>query len=203
MSRKTFISYKYSEASELRDTILSSMGKDATYYKGETSDSPDLSDKSNDYIKDNLKQLIHDTSVTIVILSPNMRESNWIEWEVRYSLKKIKRNDRTSRRNGVVGVIQKANGDYSWFINSSINCHGNSSNSFKMEKIPEIIRDNHFNSDPAIWHCDLCKAYDPLNGSYIAFVREEDFLLDPQKYIENAYDKSLNEASGYSLCIGS
>lgn len=32
MARKTFISYKYSEAQDLRDEILESLGDDATYY---------------------------------------------------------------------------------------------------------------------------------------------------------------------------
>jgi hypothetical protein len=38
-----------------------------------------------------------------------------------------------------------------------------------------------------------------MNGSYITFVEEETFLQDPQKYIDNAYDKSENNASGYDL----
>ena len=31
------------------------------------------------------------------------------------------------------------------------------------------------------------------------FVEEETFLDDPEKYINNAYDKSENDASGYDL----
>ena len=37
MAHKTFISYKYSEATGLRDAIIKKMGSDATYYQGETS----------------------------------------------------------------------------------------------------------------------------------------------------------------------
>lgn len=33
MAHKTFISYKYSEARELRDVIIDSLGEDAAYYK--------------------------------------------------------------------------------------------------------------------------------------------------------------------------
>ena len=39
MAHKTFISYKYSESKDLRDRIIDALGDDATYYKGETSDS--------------------------------------------------------------------------------------------------------------------------------------------------------------------
>ena len=44
MARKTFISYKYSEAREVRDKIINALGTDAQYYMGETSDSPNMAD---------------------------------------------------------------------------------------------------------------------------------------------------------------
>lgn len=76
MAHKTFISYKYSEAQSLRDDIIEALGEDATYYKGETSDSPDLTDTSTENIKKNLRDMMYDTSVSIVIISPNMKKAN-------------------------------------------------------------------------------------------------------------------------------
>ena len=58
MAHKTFISYKYSESQELRDTIVGALGDDAMYYKGETSDSPDLTDTSTENIKKNLADMM-------------------------------------------------------------------------------------------------------------------------------------------------
>lgn len=55
MARETFISYKYSEAQELRDRIIKKLGDDATYYRGETQESPDLTSTSVENIKENLK----------------------------------------------------------------------------------------------------------------------------------------------------
>ena len=199
MAHKTFISYKYSEATELRDRIIEALGDDATYYKGETSESPDLTDTSTENIKKNLKDMMYDTSVTIVILSPQMTKSKWIDWEIEYCLKIITRKNRTSHTNGVVGVIMKVDGDYSWFKKTGTNCHGSSTVSYEMSKVFNIISANHFNSNPEQWHCDKCKTYDWLNGSYIAFVEEDDFLANPSQYIDNAYDKSENDASGYDL----
>ena len=115
MAHKTFISYKYSEAQRLRDDIIAALGDDATYYKGETSDSPDLTDTSTENIKRNLRNMMYDTSVTIVIISPNMKKSKWIDWEIEYCLKNNTRKNRTSHTNGVVGVIMKYNGGYDWF----------------------------------------------------------------------------------------
>ena len=75
MAHKTFISYKYSEAQDLRDAILKALGDDASYYQGETSDSPDLTDKSTETIKKNLTDMMYGTSVTIVIISPDIKKS--------------------------------------------------------------------------------------------------------------------------------
>ena len=87
MAHKTFISYKWSEAQQLRDDIIDALGEDASYYKGETSDSPDLTDTTTDNIKKNLRNMMYYTSVTIVIISPHMKESKWIDWEIEYCLK--------------------------------------------------------------------------------------------------------------------
>ena len=199
MSHKTFISYKWSEARGLRDKIITTLGVDATYYKGETSISPDLTDTSTENIKKNLKDMMYDTSVTIVILSPKMKESKWIDWEVEYCLKNIGRKGRTSHMNGLVGVIMKTSEGYSWFKKTEINYHGKLVVSYEMDKIFDIISKNHFNSDPQQWHCDKCRTYDQLNGSYIAFIEEEEFLSAPLRYIKNAYDKSENDGRGYLL----
>ena len=199
MAHKTFISYKYSEAQDLRDRIIESLGKDASYYKGETSDSPDLTDTSTENIKKNLKDMMFDTSVTIVIISPNMKESKWIDWEIEYCLKNITRKDRTSHTNGVVGVIMKVDGKYDWFKYSTTNSDNCSVSSYHDFKTFDIINKNRYNQDPKIYSCDKCKCVNALTGSYIAFVEEDDFLANPDKYINNAYDKSENDASGYKI----
>jgi len=199
MSHKTFISYKYSEARTLRDAIIESLGDDATYYQGETSDSPDLSDTSTENIKKNLTDMMHNTSVTIVIISPNMKKSSWIDWEIEYCLKNITRKNRTSQTNGVVGVIMKYNGGYDWFKTTSANSDGCTSSSYDESKVYSIINDNRFNQNPKVYSCDVCKTVNAITGSYIAYVEEETFLSNLQKYIDNAYDKSENDAAGYDI----
>lgn len=200
MAYKTFISYKYSEAQKLRDDIIDALGDDATYYKGETSESPDLTDTSTENIKNNLKDMMYDTSVTIVIISPNMKKSKWIDWEIEYCLKNISRKNRTSHTNGIVGVIKKVDGDYSWLKKTIINEDGCSSTTYDESKLYSIINDNRFNQNPKRYSCEKCKTVNSLTGSYISFVTEEDFLKNPKKYIDNAFDKSENDAEGYDLC---
>ncbi len=192
MARKTFISYKYSEASGVRDKILKALGDDATYYQGETADSPDLTDTSTENIKKNLKDMMHGTSVTIVVISPNLTKSKWIDWEITYSLKEITRSDRASRTNGVVGVIMKCNGGYSWLVNSETNDDGCSVRTIDGSYLYKIINKNRYNLKSGNDACSHCKTYSRLDGSYIALIEEETFVADPEKYIENAFEKSQN-----------
>lgn len=199
MAHKTFISYKYSEARNLRDRIINALGDDAQFYQGETSDSPDLTDTSTENIKKNLTDMMFDTSVTIVIISPHMQESKWIDWEIEYCLKNIKRKDRTSHTNGIVGVIMKCNGGYDWFMRKEFRRDGCSNWVYEEDKVYNIISDNRYNQEPKRYCCPICKSIDSLTGSYIAYVSEEEFLKNPNKYIDNAYDKSENDGDGYIL----
>ena len=199
MAHKTFISYKYSEAQELRDAIIKAMGEDASYYQGETSDSPDLTDTSTENIKKHLRDMMFDTSVTIVIISPHMKESKWIDWEIEYCLKKNPRKNRTSQRNGVVGVIMKVDGSYDWFRYTIIKEDGHQVSGYNEEFVYPIISKNRINQDPMVYHCEKCKSINSLTGSYISFVDEDTFLKDIDTYINNAYSKSENDASGYII----
>lgn len=199
MAHKTFISYKYSETQKLRDDIIEALGNDATYYKGEASDSPDLTDTSTENIKKNLTDMMYDTSVAIVIISPNMKKSKWIDWEIEYCLKNISRKGRTSHTNGVVGVIMKYNGGYEWFKKQRTNSDGCPSITYETTKVYDIINNNRFKQNPKVYSCNVCKTVNALTGSFIAYVEEEDFLSNPTKYINNAYDKSENDAAGYDI----
>ena len=190
MARKTFISYKYSEAQSLRDKIIDALGDNATYYQGETSESPDLTDKSTETIKSNLSDMMYGTSVTIVIVSPSFKESKWIDWEIEYCLKEISRKGRTSKTNGVVGVIQQNDGGYDWLVSKVSKPDGCTTRNYKESKLYSIVNKNRYNRTDGNYACSKCKSYDQLDGSYIYLIDEEDFLQDPQKYIENAYEKS-------------
>lgn len=196
--KKTFISYKHSEAQTLRDKIIESLGEAALYYKGETSTSPNLTDTSTQNIKNNLKNMIFDTTVTIIVVSPNIKQSKWIDWEIEYSLKEYKRNSRASKTNGIVAVIQKINGDYSWIRKKNIENDGHSTYTNDTSFLFDIINNNRFNQVPKEYICEDCLTVDANKGSYISIIEEDDFLKNPDFYIENAYQKSQN-VENYNL----
>lgn len=199
MARKVFISYKYSEAQDLRDRIVEALGDDAKYYLGERPESPDLTDLKTQTIKKNLSDMIWGSSVTIVILSPNMTESKWIPWEIQYSLKEIEREDRVSRMNGIVAVaMQDVNGSYDWLYNRYVGEDGCKYVSYTKSKLPAIINSNMFNQTPKKYSCEDCKTVSPETGHYISIVKEEEFLKNPNSYIEKAYNKSQDDG-GYLI----
>lgn len=198
MARKTFICYKYSESQDIRDDIIDALGDDATFYQGETSDSPDMTDLATETIKSKLKDMLFSTSVTIVIVSPELKKSKWVDWEIEYSLKEITRSDRTSRTNGIVGVVAKFNGNYDWLISSKTNGDGCTSRTIDDSKLYNIIANNRFNLKEPVYTCDKCKTVSALDGSYISLINEEEFMANPTKYIENAYEKS-NSIAKYNI----
>lgn len=199
MAHKTFISYKYSEACPVRNKIISALGSNATYYRGEDGFSDDLSSYKAETIKNHLKDMLFDTSVTIVVISPYMKQSEWIDWEIEYSLREYERDGTTSHTNGVVGVVMKYNDGYDWIRTKHNHSDGHTSTSYSDSYLFDIIKNNRFNQTPKVYACEQCKTVNSLTGCYISLVDEEGFLADPNKYIENAYEKSQN-LGNYEIC---
>ena len=192
MAHKTFISYKYSEAQNVRDTILDALGDDAVYYQGETADSPDLTDDATSTIRAKLTDMMYGTSVTIVVLSPQIKKSNWIDWEIEYCLKEISRKGRTSKTNALIGVVQRVGGSYDWLVTTTLKDDGCTVRTFDDSKLYPIINENRFNLRNQSYYCPRCKTYDALSASYMSIVDEEVFLRNPERYIDNAFDKAEN-----------
>ncbi len=194
MAHKTFISYKYSEARDLRDRIVDALGDDATYYQGETADSPDLTDEATSTIKATLTDMMYSTSVTIVILSPGIKSSKWIDWEISYCLKEFSRKGRTSRTNGLVCVVQKVDGSCDWLVTKQRRRCGCCVRIIDHRMLYSIINSNRYNVTKLSSECSHCRAYDGLADSYMSIIDEDDFLAEPQRYIDNAFEKSENSA---------
>ena len=75
----------------LKDFIKENILTNDDIYKGEQSDE-DISSWPEYAIWEHLKDKIYDSTITIVLISPNMKEtgrwqrSQWIPWEISYSL---------------------------------------------------------------------------------------------------------------------
>ena len=57
-----------------------------------------------------------------------------------------------------------------------------------------IINSNRYNVTKLSSECSHCRAYDGLADSYMSIIDEDDFLAEPQRYIDNAFEQSENSA---------
>ena len=207
MARKIFVSYKHSddsvqfleeyEAAEHRGRTarayvdyLEDLFEGEQIYKGEGDE--DLSDFKDETIKTHLKDKIHDSSITVVLISPNMSESSkaesdqWIPWEVSYSLKEVTRGDKKSLANGMVAVVlPNENGDYDYYIQNYVcGCR-----TLRTGTLFNILSANMFN------HTNLRRGNCPHHlpavypHSYIQSVKWVDFVDDVNKYFECAKER--------------
>lgn len=139
MGRKIFISYKYKDTdvrqmyhiwcSQNRKTrvrdyvdILQQVMGEQNINKGEK-DGEDMSVLEDATIRSVLGDKIYDSSITLVLISPNMKDSNlpetdqWIPWEISYSLREQSREGRTSKTNAVMAIVlPNANNSYDYYI---------------------------------------------------------------------------------------
>ena len=213
---KIFVSYKFKDDNILtipriwnttvRDYVNEFediLNKSDHIYKGEHDDE-DLSTLSEEAIWEKLKDRIYDSSVTVVFISPGMKESGvkerdqWIPWEISYSLKETARRNRngdpvTSHTNAMVAVVlPDRNGNYSYFLEVR-QCCLDKCRHYHTEMLFQIIRDNMFNQK----HGDAytCLAGDRIwhgEHSYIEAIRWSDFIADYDKYIQKAINRQNN-----------
>ena len=132
MGRKIFVSYKHNDSNVMNLAryegtarayvdYLTDKTLKGDVYKGEGDE--DLSKFKDDTIKNRLKNNLHDSSITIVLISPNMKapyqaeSDQFIPWEISYSLKEIPRNGKLSHSNGILAVVlPDRNGSYQYML---------------------------------------------------------------------------------------
>ena len=98
------------------------------YYRGEE-DGNDLSELTEDTIRQILSDKIFYTTVTVVLMSPNMYDRSlpeskqWIPWEISYSMKETSRESGKSHMNAVLAVVlPDRNGKYDYAV-EQYRCH--------------------------------------------------------------------------------
>lgn len=208
MGHKIFVSYKYADENVQPLAGYKSSARGYVDYlqdikfsgddlnKAEKDDE-DLSEFKEDTIKSKLKDKIWDSSVTIILVSPNMvdpskpEENQWIPWEVSYSLKNITRVDSRSKINGMLAVVlPDSYGSYDYFIKNLVLTDNrgkrNSVKEIRSGNTFKIISDNMFNQlNPDIEIMEGHKVYHG-ESSYIKTIKWSDFIDKTDDYIEKA-----------------
>lgn len=208
MGRNVFVSYKYADTNVQRltrtpwyeqtkvrdyvDELAEELQKNGNVYRGEGNDE-DLSGYSDDYIYEHLKTKIFYTSVTIVLISPNMKEpwrfdkSQWIPWEIYYSIYQANRNDRVSHTNAILAVVLPDQyGSYSYMIENK-SCCPSGCRLLHTDKLFTILQENMFNQkEKTPMDCKYDDAVYRGLCSYIPMVKWCDFIQNMEPYFWQA-----------------
>lgn len=208
MGRNIFVSYKYAdtdvqhlartpwyERTKVRDYVdelAIILNENGHTYMGEGNDE-DLSNYSDDYIYNHLKDKIRPTTVTIVLISPNMKEehrydrSQWIPWEIYYSIYESNRNGRVSHTNAILAVVLPDQlGSYSYMIEHRSCCHSGC-RVLHVDSLFTILRENMFNQkEKNKMDCHFSDIVYKGLCSYIPMVKWCDFIQNVEFYLGQA-----------------
>jgi len=211
MGKKIFVTYKYGDTdvyplkdmwsevltdtmTRVRDyvteleTILHSTND---IYKGEKDDQPLNVQKTT--IQTKLKDKIFDSSLTIVMISPNMKNpfivesDQWIPWEISYSLGEYQHNGRISKTNAMLAIVLPNRlGQYDYYIEQKT-CCTEGCRYLKTENLFKIIKNNMFNEKkPINKTCTNNSIIYYGHPSYIYSVKWSDFIVKPNHYFDIA-----------------
>lgn len=225
MGHKIFVSYKYADSNVKKisddlwvtDTVRTYVDKLEEYisetsdhiYKGEK-DGEDLSKLTEETIWSKLKDRIYDSTLTIIMISPGMKElfvpdkDQWIPWEISYSLKEISRKNIngtpvTSSSNALLAIVlPDRRGSYSYYTYQKT-CCTSGCRQLKTNILFNIMRANMFNQkQPSSTTCDDGSVVYYGDSSYITSVKWDDFIQQTEEYIAKAYEIQ-KDIDGYNI----
>lgn len=184
------------------------------YYKAEEDNQP-LDGKSDEEIWEYLKEKMFYSTLTIIMISPNMfdktkkQRDQWIPREIRYSLGFEKRLDSSgnylrSNRNAMMAIVlPDRNGKYDYYFEQKTCCDKKCVTN-KINTLFYILRKNTFNLKVEdCYNCDKgTKLYCGNMHSFIPFFKWSDVADKPgiEKAINLAYD-ILSQQDKYNICL--
>ena len=211
MGKKIFVSYKHSDSSvyplnhgltrtTVRDyiNVLEARLGANNIYKGEHDDE-DLSYFKDSTIQSYLRDKIYDSSITLVIISPFMKEvftpetDQWIPWEISYSLKEHSRDGRASRTNAILAIVlPDQSNSYNYYLEHK-SCCSSGCIIHKTSRLFQILRKNMFNVKiPNSVDCQQGITIYKGDASYIPSIKWNRFLNNIEGYLDRIININAN-----------
>ncbi|WP_318492525.1 TIR domain-containing protein [Photobacterium leiognathi] len=215
MGRKIFVSYKYADTNvkdlpsvlfrktKVRDyvTVLQEKLDIGDHINKGEADDENLSHFKDSTIESHLRNKIFDSSITIIMISPNMKSfhepesEQWIPWEISYSLRNTSKANSTSKPNALLAVVlPDINGSYDYFVRDNI-CTKCDCRTIFTDNVFDIIKKNMFNIKQATFSsCSNHSENTVYIGefSYIKDVKWCDFIDNINLYLDAAVNISEN-----------
>ena len=187
MSRKVFLSFRYSDGHLYKEELVKKFNNSDDIIN--CSEEVNRSNMSEETIKKYLYDKLRNTSVTIVLLTPKAINhqkdyfgniNDWIYDEVRYSLE-----DRENNRcNGLIAV-------YTPEVEKII--IDRQTDTIVINDFDNIVRKNMFNIKSNYKHCSTPNRYDSDLDHYCSLVSWNNFVSNPNYYIDKAIYKRENK----------
>ena len=191
MDKRIFISYKFGEGNRYRDKLISRIEQGSYKYLGETKDSSNISLMNDATVGSILSDKLFSTHVTIVLVTPNINRSNWIPWEISYSLRLINKSHRNSTRNGIVAVVvPNEDNSYDHVIKKT-----DDGREINIQFFPDIMKRNMFNPSRQSSYNSTDKDF----GTYISVYKWDEFCSDMNDIINKAYLKAENMSHMFDI----
>lgn len=187
------------------DILQDILGEDNHINKGEK-DGEDLSVLEDTTIQSILGDKIYDSSITLVLISPNMKDpylselDQWIPWEISYSLREQSRNGRQSKTNAVMAIVlPDRNNRYEYFMQEHT-CPYCNTTLYLTNRLFKILSANMFNRyNPTYSQCTH-HSTPPETGefSYIPCVKWDNFISDVENNLQRV-EKIKASISEYDI----
>lgn len=194
MARKVFISFRFNDGEDYKDELCELFDDSEDVI--DCSEDKDRSGMTEETIKEYLYAKLKQTSVTIVLLTPNAISYNkngltgkyddWLYDELRYSLEDREGN----RTNGALAVYTEEAKD-TLIEMSTHKCDvcDEESKVTIIKSFDNLARKNMLNVKPQYKKNQCYGIYDSAEDSYVTLVSYEKFTKDMDTYIESAASK--------------
>lgn len=177
---KTFISYHHKNEQDLKDEIIVKFGGEDFIDKSVGDGDIDESLSEDEIMRIIREEYLQKSTVTAILVGWETAKRPYVNSEIQASLRDTSKN----KHNGLIAIIRDDLYDTIYTDSICSNCGSSvrTRNTFYFEKyMPNLVKKNHK------YEGDKCH----YSGTdiYCAVLKYSSFIQNPEKYINEAYDK--------------